>query len=58
MLSSIKDLPKWVQPVDDAAIDALPFCNDTMSDYFFTEFKDFNFNIESNISENVCEHTD
>jgi len=50
MLSSIKDFTNWVQPVDDTTIDALPFCNDKMSDYFLTEFKDTNFNIESFIS--------
>jgi len=28
MLSSIKDFPNWVQPVDDTTINALPYCND------------------------------
>jgi len=58
MLSSIKDAPKWVKPDDDIAIDALPFSNDTMSEFLLTKFKDLNFNIESFISENVCELAD
>ena len=58
MFTSIKDTPKWVQPDDDAAIDTLPFSNNTMSAYLLTKFKDADFDIESFISENVCQFAD
>lgn len=58
MFASIKDTPKWVKLEDDNLTEELPFCNDTMSAYLLTAFKDVNFDIENFISENVCEFAD
>lgn len=51
-------MPVWVIPDEEQAIDALPFCNLTSTDCLLTKFKDVNFDIESFISERVCEFAD
>ena len=47
-----------MKPDYDAAMDELPFCNDTVGEFLLTKFKDVNFDIESFISEKVCESAD
>jgi len=58
MMTTLIDFPKWTTPGEDEAVDALPFCNDTTSDFLLKKFKDVNFDIESFISERVCEFAD